>query len=68
MVWGSILLGAAIVLAGIEAARSGVTSQVSWLLLSRYTRTVWCTALVVVSASLTLLLDLPAPHIVYRAF
>jgi hypothetical protein len=38
------------------------------ILLSRYTRTVLCTALVVISASATLLLDLPAPHIVYRAF
>jgi alginate O-acetyltransferase complex protein AlgI len=68
VVWGSILLGATIVLAGVEAARSGMASRAQAFLLSRYTRTVWCTALVVVSASLTLLLDLPAPHIVYRAF
>jgi D-alanyl-lipoteichoic acid acyltransferase DltB (MBOAT superfamily) len=68
VVWGSILLGATILLAGNEAARSGVPSRAQLFLLSRYTRTVWCTALVVVSASLTLLLVLPAPHIVYRAF
>jgi alginate O-acetyltransferase complex protein AlgI len=68
LVWGAILLGASIVLAGVEAARSGLARGGGALLLSRYTRTVWCTALVVVSASVTLLLNLPAPHIVYRAF
>jgi hypothetical protein len=66
--WSAILLGASVVLAGVEAARSGLTRGGGPLLLSRYARTVWCTALVVVSASVTLLLNLPAPHIVYRAF
>jgi alginate O-acetyltransferase complex protein AlgI len=69
---GAILLGATVVLAGVETVRSGMGSGVVWggepILLSRYTRTVLCTALVVISASATLLLDLPAPHIVYRAF
>jgi D-alanyl-lipoteichoic acid acyltransferase DltB (MBOAT superfamily) len=73
LVWGTIFLGSTMVLAGIEAvrtgvARSGVALGSQPLLASRYARTVWCTVLAVVSASTTLLLNLPAPQIVYRAF
>jgi alginate O-acetyltransferase complex protein AlgI len=35
---------------------------------SRYVQTMWCTALVVVTVAFTLLLDAPAPDIVYKAF
>lgn len=67
----AIWLGATIVLAGLEPLRR-VSLSWSWenqpVFLSRYTRTVWCTALVLVTASATFILNLPAPHIVYRAF
>jgi hypothetical protein len=67
----AILLAATVLLAVVQVVR-GWTLGITWcdqsVLLSRYTRTVWCTALVVVTASATALLDLPAPDIVYRAF
>ncbi|HEY1931235.1 MAG TPA: MBOAT family O-acyltransferase [Acetobacteraceae bacterium] len=67
----AVLLGATAVLACLEPVRR---ASLAWrwtdrpVLLSRYTRTVWCTALVLVTASATFILNLPAPHIVYRAF
>jgi len=35
---------------------------------SRYVRTAWLTALVLVTVSVTVLLNAPAPDIVYKAF
>ena len=67
----TVWLGATVILAGIGPVRRASLSW-SWrqhrVLLSRYTRTVWCTALVLVTASATFIVNLPAPHIVYRAF
>lgn len=69
--WASILVTAAIALAALEALRSHVCG-VSWrgeaLVRSRYLRTSWSTALVVVTVAVTGLLNLPAPDIVYRSF
>ncbi len=66
-----VLLGASIVLAGVELVRSGSQAMRVGgepLFASRYTRTVRCTALAVISVSVTTLLNLPAPDIVYGKF
>lgn len=67
----AVWLGATLILACLEPGRRMLLSWGSAdrpLLMSRYTRTVWCTALILVTASATFILNLPAPHIVYRAF
>lgn len=67
----TVLLGATALLTGLEPIRRAARSwmwQGHSVLLSRYTRTVWCTALALVTASATLIVNLPAPQIVYRAF
>lgn len=43
---------------------AGVSRAPAW----PYARTAWITALVVVTVSVTVVLNAPAPHIVYRAF
>jgi alginate O-acetyltransferase complex protein AlgI len=69
--WTGIFLGASLLLAMWEAARSWLLSfewQSEPLLLSRYARTVWGTALVVIATATVMLLNAPAPEIVYKAF
>ena len=67
----TVMLGATVLLAGMDVARRGLLS-LTWhdrpVLVSRYTRTVWCTVLVLLTVSATALLNLPAPDIVYQAF
>lgn len=69
--WTCIFLGASLLLGMWEAARSWLLS-IEWqhqpVLLSRYTRTVWGTVLVVVAVAIVTLLNAPAPDIVYKAF
>ncbi len=71
-----ILLASAAVLAGMEAVRSTVLRP-TWsvdpglrepVIASRYIRTAWGTALVMVTVAVTVLLSSPAPEIVYKTF
>jgi D-alanyl-lipoteichoic acid acyltransferase DltB (MBOAT superfamily) len=65
------LVGSATVLSSILKAVDGGLPQAAWLgatLSSRYSRTAWLTALVVVTISVTVVLNAPAPRIVYKGF
>jgi len=66
-----IFLGAAIMLEAWERVRA-LGLAWSWerqpILLSRYTRTAWSTTLAVISVAVLLLLNTPAPDIVYKGF
>ena len=71
LVWIAIFVGSSVLLAMWEAARAGLLSMKfrdNPLLLSRYVRTAWDTALVVIAVTTVLLLSAPAPDIVYKAF
>lgn len=73
----ALCVGAAIfalattLIAAIEAGRDLVL-RIQWrdrpVVLSRYVRTSWCTALVMVTAAVIILLASPAPEIVYKGF
>jgi D-alanyl-lipoteichoic acid acyltransferase DltB (MBOAT superfamily) len=71
LIWCAIFLTATVLLALWEAARA-VLLGIEWLgtpvLLSRYSRTAWSTALLVVSVAIAALLSQRAPDIVYKAF
>jgi alginate O-acetyltransferase complex protein AlgI len=65
------LAGATVILALLEGARSlvlGITWSDSPLVRSRYVRTAWGTAMVVVTVALVVVLNTPAPDIVYKMF
>jgi D-alanyl-lipoteichoic acid acyltransferase DltB (MBOAT superfamily) len=67
----SLVLVAALVLWLLEGAASwfaGLRAGGAPLRSSPYVVTAWCTALVVLILSVTVVLDAPAPHVVYRAF
>jgi len=67
----AVFVAATAVLAAMESARSGVlriTRGGAPVVTSRYVRTAWLTALVLVTVSVTVLLNAPAPDIVYKAF
>ncbi len=71
LAWIVILLGSTVVLALLEALRErvlSVTVDEQPVVLSRYTRTVYATVLVVITVSAMALLQAPAPDIVYRSF
>ncbi len=62
---------ATIILAAMESARAAVLSVTRGgapVVSSRYVRTAWLTAMVVVTIVVTVLLNAPAPDIVYKAF
>jgi len=72
----AVFVGASVVLAAKEALRA-LLLRVSWsvdpderepVLLSRYLRTAWSTALVVITVGVNVILASPAPDIVYRTF
>lgn len=71
LVWICIFVGSSVLLAVWESARAWMLSF-EWksqpFLLSRYVRTVWGTALFVLSVATEMLLNAPAPDIVYKAF
>jgi alginate O-acetyltransferase complex protein AlgI len=71
LVWLAIFAGATVILTTMEAARR-VILRVTWngapVVLSRYMRTSWGTALSVVTVAISVLLGSPAPDIVYKAF
>ena len=61
LVWAAIFVAATVILAAMEAARGGilrVTLNQAPVVRSRYLRTAWDTALVVVIAAMTFLLEL----------
>jgi alginate O-acetyltransferase complex protein AlgI len=70
-VWIAIWTGATVLLAAWEWLRAWALSE-RWqdrpMLESPYFRTVWDTALVTVSAAISILLRAPAPEIVYKGF
>ncbi len=71
LAWAIVLLGATLVLATLEWLREralAVTLAERPVMLSRYTRTVFATVLVVITVSALALLQAPAPDIVYRSF
>ncbi len=71
LVWLAILVAATVLLAAWEWLR-GAALAVTWsgvpVLRSRYLRTAWDTALVVVTATILAVLDSPVPDIVYKTF
>jgi len=67
----AIFLGAAIVLELWERIRIlllGVQVAGEPIILSRYTRTVWNTAAAVIAIAVMMLMNAPAPELVYKAF
>jgi D-alanyl-lipoteichoic acid acyltransferase DltB (MBOAT superfamily) len=71
LVWLAIFIATTLILAVIEAVREMVL-RVKWdgtpVVRSRYLRTAWVTALSVTTAVIIVLLDLPAPDIIYKTF
>ncbi len=71
LVWLAILGGATLALAALDAIRTALL-QVEWggvtVLRSRYLRTALATAMVVVTVTIIVVLDSPAPDIVYKTF
>jgi D-alanyl-lipoteichoic acid acyltransferase DltB (MBOAT superfamily) len=70
-VWFAILVGSSVVLAVWEATRQWLLTfqfEGQPLVASRYVRTVWDTALLVIALVTVMLLNAPAPDIVYKAF
>jgi D-alanyl-lipoteichoic acid acyltransferase DltB (MBOAT superfamily) len=71
LTWLAIFIVATVLLAIGEPLRRGVL-RMSWqggpLLLSRYVRTAWGTALAAVTVAVIVLLNSPAPDIVYKSF
>jgi alginate O-acetyltransferase complex protein AlgI len=66
-----VLLGAVVALSALDmlteqwsVLQNGATRAAG----SRYLRVAWCAALLTITVSITLVLNAPAPHIVYRAF
>ena len=71
LTWLAIFVTATLTIAGMEAARNltfGVTWKKEPLVRSRYVRTAWDTARVVVTLTSIVLLDSPALDIVYKTF
>jgi D-alanyl-lipoteichoic acid acyltransferase DltB (MBOAT superfamily) len=71
LTWLAIFVTATLTLAAMEAARKPAL-RVTWkqepLVHSHYVRTAWDTALLVVTLTSIVLLDSPAPDIVYKTF
>jgi alginate O-acetyltransferase complex protein AlgI len=71
LVWIAVFVGSSIALALWEAAREWLLSFQFGnqpVLSSRYVRTAWSTALVVISIATIILLNAPPPDIVYKTF
>jgi alginate O-acetyltransferase complex protein AlgI len=70
-IWAVIFFAAVPMLSLWELARNWLLS-IEWndtpVLLSRYTRTVWDTALFTTTVAVILLLHAPAPDLVYKSF
>ena len=71
VVWIAIFFGSSVALAFWEAVREWLFSfrfENRPLVLSRYVRTIWDTALAVIAVAAVMLLNAPAPDIVYKTF
>jgi alginate O-acetyltransferase complex protein AlgI len=71
IVWIAVFAGSALALAvweGVRLRLLAIRFEDRPLFSSRYVRTVWTTALAVIAAAAVLLLNAPAPDIVYRTF
>ena len=71
LVWLAILTIATVALAGLEAARDAILAiQLNGdpVVRSRYVRTAWNTAMLVITVTIIVVLDSPAPDIVYKTF
>ena len=71
LVWIAIFVGSSITLALWESVREWLLSfqfENQPVLSSRYVRTVWDTALVVISIATMILMNAPPPDIVYKTF
>jgi Na+-driven multidrug efflux pump len=69
--WIAIFVGSSVILGLWESAREWLLSfefERQPILSSRYLRTIWGTALVVIAVAVVMLLNAPAPDIVYKAF
>jgi D-alanyl-lipoteichoic acid acyltransferase DltB (MBOAT superfamily) len=67
----AMFVGSTVVLAGMEATRKVFLAdgtRSAQLLTSRYARTAWATALMVFVATFQIVMNSPAPDIVYKAF
>lgn len=70
-IWLVLWLAASIVLAAWEGLRAGLLSMAvngEPVLTTRYARVVYASALATIAVFLTILLNSPAPGIVYKAF
>jgi hypothetical protein len=63
----ALILGAAVLLTAFAAARDSVQRGAPWLA-SRYSRTVWLTAMSTVAVAALSLLATPAPDVIYKTF
>jgi hypothetical protein len=72
----ALLVGASVILAAMEVLRA-IVLRLTWrvdpgerepVLYSRYVRTAWSTALVVVTVAVVVILASPAPDVVYKTF
>jgi hypothetical protein len=71
IVWIAVFAGSALALAvweGVRLKLLAIRFEDRPLFSSRYVRTVWTTALAVIAAAAVLLLNAPAPEIIYRTF
>lgn len=69
LAFAAVLVTAALVLSGIaRLSDEAPLASRTFSNFSGYLRTAWYTALVVLTISLTLVLNAPAPHLVYKAF
>jgi alginate O-acetyltransferase complex protein AlgI len=71
LTWVAVFAVTTILFAAVEIVRDSVL-RLSWhgttVVRSRYLRTAWTTALLVLTLTTTFLLDLPAPDIIYKTF
>jgi len=71
LTWIAVFVAATVILAAMEAIRDGILS-ITWnqkpVIRSRYLRTAWGTAITAVTAGVIILLNSPAPDIVYKSF
>ena len=71
LVWAAVFVGSVLILALLEALRAAALSvrrNGIPVITSRYVRTSWNTAILVVTVTIIVLLDSPAPDIVYKTF
>lgn len=63
-----VVVLAAITLSALEYAGERATKGLGRLITSRYARTAWCTVLATLTLSVTTMLNVPTPHIIYKGY